>query len=54
MEVTKIKKRGNSLVAFNENGDSMATLSIKTEKFCGNTDALIPLTKALETYKQKE
>ena len=54
MEVGKIKRKNSSLVAYNENGESMATISLKTGKFCGNTKALIPLTNALETYKQKE
>jgi len=48
MEVKKILKKGDSFVAYNENGDSMGRISIKTKKFVGNTDALIPLNEHLK------
>lgn len=54
MEVAKILKKGNAFVAYNENGDSMGRINIKTEKFVGNTQASIPLYEHLEAYLKND
>ena len=46
-----IKKKGNMLVAYNEQGVSVGQISLKTGKFVGATSCMIDLHNAFETMK---
>ncbi len=52
MSEPKIKKKGNKFVYFNENGDSMGSINIDTEKFIGATFCMMQLHEHLDKHKQ--
>ena len=47
----KIKKKKNSFVYFDENGDRMGSINIQTGKFIGATLCMMQLYEFLQSYK---